>query len=614
MTWDLTIENIAGIRSGSTSISNGLNVVQASNFQGKSSLIASIQTVIGATGHYEDHPLTEGAESGTVSLETEDGSYEVTIERNNRGFNSLDGNPFIPDKVDQKTARLFAFLGENNPIRTAVRNGDDLTEYLQEPLDIDKIDRQIKKLKNERDDLDTALSESRTAAKRLPDVQETVTQLENEIEDLKEKRANLKDVSEEKKEADELSNKISNKKSELNSAEREITRLENDIQNRRDMLENKKDELEELEVPEVPTLSDLENKRERVASLGATISLFEDLYRANKNALDSEDLNLITTVERTLEGDKVECWLSGEVVPKEQIESRIEHIGDRVSEFKEERDELSEEIEKFQEQKREAEKKQKKRDKLEDKTASLRNKIFEQESYLSEAEAKRDDLESEIEELEEELAAVEEDYSDELTEVKTEIRTKEQNLEKQRDLLDELDDQKQEIGELEEERQELTDEIKELRKRKTETQHQLREEFDTAIGDIISRFAPGFETARLNTITNEEGEVIEFELTIAREGQETTVDALSEGEVELIGVAAALAGYRVYDVGDIVPCILIDAISQLAAEHLRGLVDYIDDTADMIVTTAYPEAGEFEGQIITPDAWDVVSNRPPSTA
>ncbi len=614
MIWDLNITNIAGIKSGSTTIADGLNVVQASNFQGKSSLIASIQTAVGATGHYEDHPLTEGAASGTVSLETADEMYEVTIERNSHRSNSRSGNPYLSEDSDQKTARLFAFLGENNPIRTAVRNGDDLTEYLQEPLNIDKIDRKIEKLKNEREQLKTELRQAEQAAEKLPGVQQEVTQLENELEELNQTKDELKEANQAKKEAEELDNRLSKRKSKLKNTEREINRLENSIEKRQSQIEEKEEELENLEVPAIPTLSDLEEKQNRISSLGASISLFEDLYRANKNALESDNLDTLTNVERTLSGDEIECWLCGEVVPKDQLESQIERINEQASELREKKKELNSEINKFEEKERIAKQKQGKRAELKDKIAMYRQTVLEKEADLEEAKETKTDLESEVEKIENQLAEVEEEYSEELTDVKTEIRTKEQRLERRRAELDQLDDQKQEVSDLKQQQDDLTDQIKALREKKTETQHQLREEFDTAMTDIVDRFGPGFESARLDTITNKEGEIVEFELIIARDGRETTVDALSEGEVELIGVAAALAGYRVYNVGEIVPCILIDAISQLASEHLRELVDYIEDTAEIIVTTAYPEAGEFDGQIISPDAWDVVSDQTASSA
>ncbi len=612
--WNLNITNIAGIRSGSTTITDGLNVVQASNFQGKSSLIASIQTAVGATGHYEDHPLTEGAESGSVTLETPDETYTVDIERDGRGYNTRSGNPYLSDESDQKTARLFAFLGENNPIRTAVRNGDDLTEFLQEPLNIDEIDRKIERVKNKREDLETKLRQARDAADRLPGVQQEVTQLEADIEELQDRKDELEEVSQSKEEAERVSNIISEKQSELKNNERTIKNLQSSIESSKRQIEEMEQELEDLEAPEIPTLSDLDEKKERVSSLGATISLFQDLYRANKNALESDDLDRLTNIERTLSGDEIECWVCGDVTSKEQMESRIERINEQASKLREQKKELTEEINDFEDQKRSAKKKQRRHDELENKIAEHRQTIQEKEPELEQAKEKQSTLKNEVSQLSADLVDLQDDYNDELTDLKTEIRTKKQQLKKSRTELEELDDKKAEVDELETKTEGLTEQIKTLRSKKTDTQRQLRDEFDTAIADIITRYAPGFETARLNTITNPEGEIVEFELIIAREGRETTVDALSEGEVELIGVAAALAGYRVYDVDEIVPCIVIDAISQLASEHLRELIDYIEDTADVLVTTAYPEAGDFDGQIIDPGTWDVVSDQTSSAA
>lgn len=612
--WNLEIENIGGIRAGSTMIDDGLNVVQASNFQGKSSLIAAIQTVMGATGHYEAHPLTEGAGTGSVSLETEEDTYNVMIERESYRSYSRNGNPYLTDETDQKTARLFAFLGENNPVRTAVRNGEDLTEYLQEPLNIDEIDRQIEDLVEERQQLRIELEQAEKAAERIPKVQETVTQLEKELEELRGEKDELEDVSQAKEEADELSDELSTQQSNLETVEREIDRLQSGIESKEEELEAKQEELDALEVPEIPELSDIDAKQDRISSLEADISLFEELYRANKNVLESADLDTLTSVERTLSGDELECWVCGEPAPKDEMESRIERIDERVSALREEKQDLETEIDEFEQQKREAEQKHQRRDRLEERIGSLRQEIDEKKADLQQAQKRRDNLQSTVEDLEEELANVEEEYSEKLTDLKTEIRNRERQLEKQQDELEDLKDRKYDLENLQQTEEELNDQIEELRRQKTETQHQLRDEFETAIDDIIARFSPGFEKARLDAKTNQEGEIEEFELIIAREGRETTVDALSEGEVELIGVAAALAGYRVYDVDTLVPCILIDGISQLASEHLRGLVEYLEDTADILVTTAYPEAGEFNGQIISPDSWTVVSDGEGATA
>ena len=613
--WTVEIQNIGGIRSGTTTIDSCLNVVQASNFQGKSSLISAIQTVMGSSGHYEDYPLTEGAESGSVTLETNDETYDVTIEPNARQSHSFSGSPYLTGEIDQKAARLFAFLGEDNPIRTAVRNGNDLTEYLQEPLNVEKIDRQINQLKKERHQLRIELEKAEKASERLPKTQEEVTRLEEEISELHKKKNELEEVGEAKEEADELSDELSDRRSSFENTLSRITQIERMIKRKEKQVEQKQEKFNSLETPDdVEELDNLEEKKERVNSLMADIDRFEDLYRVNKQILEDSDLDTLTDVERTISGDEIECWVCGSTAPKEEMESRIERIDDRVTELREQKQELNTEIKEFQHRKQEAEKKRKKYNRIKQDIKSLQNGIDEHRSQLDTLKGKKTKLQEEVEELEQELAEVEEEYSDELTDLKTEIRTKEQTLENKRKQLNELEAEKTDLASLRDQEKELNNEIEKLRNQKTETQHQLRHEFDNAIDEIIDRFAPGFESARLDAKTNEEFEVEEFELVIARDGQETSVDALSEGEVELIGVAVALAGYRVYQIDERVPMILIDGISQLASEHLRNLIEYIDDTAEIIVTTAYPEAGEFNGHIITPNTWDVVSDKKLSSA
>jgi len=81
-----------------------------------------------------------------------------------------------------------------------------------------------------------------------------------------------------------------------------------------------------------------------------------------------------------------------------------------------------------------------------------------------------------------------------------------------------------------------------------------------------------------------------------------------------VGVIVAVAGYRTFDVADRVPVILLDGISQLSAANLRSLTEYLSDAAEVLVTTAYPEAGTFDGNHISPDQWDTVSDEEAPTA
>ncbi len=611
--WTLDVTNIGGIRSGTTAIDDGLNVIQASNFRGKSSLVAALRTATGATGQYDEHPLTEGATEGEVSLKTEDEEYSVLLERQSQNVVKRTGTPYITDETDQLCARLFACLDEGNPIRKAVRNDDDLTELLQAPLNIEDIDAQISRLKQEKRDIEQRIAEAEDAGEQLPPVQEAVTTLEKELEELRARRTELAEEETNKEQIDELSDDISAKSGELTNLSSDISRLEDEIARKEQQIEQKNKKRDELEVPEESDKSiELAPKRERIDTLERQIELLEDLARANQNVIDEGDLSLITDVDRTIAGDDVDCWVCGQQTTTDEVRARIDHLQSKTVELRESKQETEAKIDEVERRRQEIQRTRRKKQQLEEDIQRLKTDVDEKKGLLEDKRGRKSDLEEEITTLREQLEDAEDEYNEELTDVKTEIRTTETKLENKREKLGELEQTYGELDELESERDDVQTELTELRNRKKDTQENLKERFNSIIADIIDEFQPGFSSARLVLKTDERGEVESIDLEIARDidnrGQRTSVDTLSEGEVELIGLVVALAGYHAFDVDSIVPFILIDGISQLAAEHLRRVATYLEDMSDILVTTAYPEAGDFDGHIINPEEWEVVSD------
>ena len=91
--------------------------------------------------------------------------------------------------------------------------------------------------------------------------------------------------------------------------------------------------------------------------------------------------------------------------------------------------------------------------------------------------------------------------------------------------------------------------------------------------------------------------------------REASLDALSEGELELIGFVAALAGRQSFDVAETLPLLLVDDVGGLADDNLHTLIDYLHERTEYLVFTAYPEYTAFEGQEISPDEWTVANDR-----
>lgn len=615
--WNIEIEHIGGIHSGEATLNAGPNIVQASNFQGKSSLLSAIQTVMGTTGQFGgDHPLMEGEDEGHVTLETEDETYNVTLSRSvevKGNTVSRSGSPYLTEEQDQVAARLFAFLGEDNPVRAAVREKDQerLTELLKKPLETENIDLRIDSLRSDIVDIEEDLDTTERALEQLPAAQEEVTQLESELEELKERRDELEEKVDEDTEQRDLRNELTSKQSDLERKQRQLERLENQIERRESQLEEKEAELEDLEVPEELDLdTNIDEKQERVDELDLKIDLLDDLYRSNKAVLDESEISLITDVERSISGDAFSCWVCGEDTTEDDVEDRLQAIKQKQQSLQDEKASLDEEISEIKQQKEKIRSNRQQQNQLENDVKQLKVDIQEDENEIESVKKDIGELEEEVEELEEEYEEAEqeeEEYSSELKSAQQKIGTTENKLERAKDKLERLEGEASDRDEIEEELEAKRDDLEELKHRREKKYDELVDQFDTAMTDIIDQFAPGFDGAFLNKKKNHDDSV-EFEINLAREGRTTDLDNLSEGERELVGIVTALAGYRTFNVNERVPCILLDGIGQLAAEHIRHMINYLEDTAEILVTTAYPEAGSFDGQTISPDNWEVISN------
>jgi len=207
---------------------------------------------------------------------------------------------------------------------------------------------------------------------------------------------------------------------------------------------------------------------------------------------------------------------------------------------------------------------------------------------------------AELESRVDEMADSVETEADRLTDIESDIKYTEAELEDAREELADAESRADQREMLNAEYDDLTDEIASLRNRKDEIKRDLRESFSTALAELFERFDTGFEMARLTST---------FDLVVARDGRETTLDALSEGERELLGFVVALAGHEAYDVGERVPVLLLDSLGSLASDNVTRFVEYTAARIEYLVLTAYPEHDGFEANELSPSDWDVVSHR-----
>jgi chromosome segregation ATPase len=608
--WQVSINNIGGIYGATAALENGVNIVQASNFSGKSSFMNAIQTVMGTTGMFESqHPLTEGKESGTVELTSEERTHSISLERSTNNEVVRRGTPVLEDDADQMCARLFAFLGEDNPIRSRVREQEDLTELLQSPLDIENIDDQIATLKRKQESKQEDIQTAQRAEENIPPIKEAISTLEKELDELRQRRTEVENrVGNEITNNDSLSDDLANRRSEVSTLERRISRLQSKISETETQLEEKRVEKEALEIPEQPqTNTDVEAKQSRVDEIGLQIDLLEGLYRANQRVIEENELSLVTSIDRTIVEDGFDCWICGESTTTKTIQTRLEALQTKIETLQKERATLRNEIETIEEQEREYREKKRQASSIEEEIGDLSAKLDDLQRDLSQAEERKDGVEEQVKELEADLEQAETELSEELTDIKSEIKLKNQELETQQNRLQELEAEQEDIDELRTELNAIEEEIEVLKQRKENKQRELKTEFDEAMATALDYFAPGFDGARLDIKVNKENEIEAFDLIVARDGRETTINTLSEAERELVGIVVAIAGYRTFEVSDRVPIILLDGVSQLAADNLRLLCEYLSDDTEMLVTTAYPEINVIDGNRIDPSEWNTIS-------
>lgn len=591
MTWTIDIENIAGILDGSATIEPGLNAVRASNWQGKSSFIQAIKTGLGVST-----TLTEGTDRGGVTVQTPDRTVSVDLVRDDDVVRQR-GQPYLTAEYDIVRTELFACLDETNEIRRAVREGDSLEDLLMRPLDLQNIDEQIASLRREREQVETELARAREATKRLPSTQERVDELESELAELRGQYETVTEQSEAGATGGTKSaqSELAQARSDHEQATTQIERLEGSIERTRSRLEEKRSTLDDIEVVDTDDVeTELAETRDRLQRVKRDKNVLQSVYSATEMVLDEGRFDLVSEVERELTGDTVLCWTCGNETSPEAVETQLAELGEKLASLRTQTERLRSDVEQLEARREDATQARRHKQDLETEIAELEERLADHEASLEDARDRRDAASDRVDEL----SAAVDDTVEEITDIESDIKYREAELKDVRDELASLQTRADRMDTLEDETESLTAEIESLRSRKDEIKYEARDAFDRAMQDILDRFDTGFETARLTS---------NFELVVARDGREASLDALSEGELELLGFVAALAGYESFDVDEIAPVLLVDGVGGLADDNLHTLVEYLQERTEYLVFTIYPEYSSFDGTEIDPGEWDVAT-------
>ncbi|WP_331232984.1 archaea-specific SMC-related protein [Natronorarus salvus] len=601
------VENIGGIDETDVELRPGVSVLAGRNATNRTSFLRSIMAALGS----ERVSLKGDAEEGHVELTIGEESYTRRLARSN-GVVSFDGEPYL---ADPELADLFAFLLESNEARRAVEVGGDLRELLLRPIDTERIDEEIDRLRSERERVDERLSELSTLEREIPELEAERQRLDEAVDEaterLEEARAALDAATDEDTDTDE-------DLEELRELRRRLEDLEYERETERRSLDSLEAEREELgaELAELPgdeesaldeMASRIETLRGRKRELDETVSRLQTIVQFNQEIVEGERPSFVRQIDgerpvtdRLVEDEELTCWTCGSTVESAEMEAMLDRLRELRSETAERRREVTDELDELRARRESRAERRRERERLDREAEETDREIERREERLAEVDSEIEELETEIEELEVALEARDGDETftlqREVTEAEFELRRVESEREAVAEEIEEVEERLSDRETLENQRESIREEIERLRTRIDRIERDAIEAFNEHMGTVLDLL----DYANLERIWIERREAAspredaEYLLHVTRStdggiAYEDEVEHLSESEREVTGLIVALAGALAHDVAEEVPFLLLDSLEAIDSERIATLVEYFDEHVPYIVVALLPE-------------------------
>jgi len=388
-------------------------------------------------------------------------------------------------------------------------------------------------------------------------------------------------------------------------------------------LESEIDELERelAELPDAP-LSGVDEVDERIAhlrtrreELDGTVTDLQRVIQFNEEMLEGTRSEVVAALrdddekvtDRLVE-DQVICWTCGSKINAETIEETIERLRDMRTDKLQERREVQSDIDEFKTEKATRDEQQRQRRQLENRLERATGELEQRRDRVADLEDDRDrreeriaDLEDEVETLQQETQSESLELHREANQIEFELGQLQSDLEDVTAEIDDIESQLKERDRFEERRDKLGDEIADLRTRIDQIEREAVEQFNEHMDTVLDMLS--YENLDRIWIERREETVTEgrrmvdqsvFDLHVVRSTAvgttyEDSVDHLSESEREVTGLVFALAGYLTHGVYGSCPFMLLDSIEAIDSHRLARLVEYVADYAEYVVAALLPE-------------------------
>ena len=617
------MRNIGGITEAELTVSDGVTLLSGRNASNKSSMLRALAGVLGGP----QPPLKNDAEDGMIRLTVDDTEYEIRLERRNGRAVVTHSDVYTSADVP---CELFVSLTETNPIRQAILAGTDLYDLLMRPVDTTEIRAEIARLRDRKDALDDRLSNLDAMENRLPELRSRRERLRTKTTEMEaELQSKREEVESREAETDDVADEVTDKREERNEVRARLRTQKDAIESLESELDDITTKLSERELAldgnSIEELStELDRLHKQKQDLTSTINALGPIVEMNDQLLDGEaDIpDSMTeddvTAELNPDSRTVTCWTCGSTVDEAQIAEQVEAIEDVIAEKRKQRDTITSRIESLTEQRRTLESRAEQAERLqqrrEDITGELDRRRTKAESLQSDLRA----LESDLKELQRATTddpdheSQLQDLYDEISDLEYERGRVANDLESVDEEIDEIETEVGARVDVEAERESVAADLREQRERIERIEQDLVNTFNEVMQEVLDALDyDSVERIWLEHRTEGHGEGAEstFDLHVVRANQmgqvyDDTVDSLSKSEREVIGLVVALAGYLVYDVGDTVPFLVVDAVEMFDAERINGLMTLFDEHVEYVVTAVLPEEANKLAE-----TYDTVSTR-----
>jgi len=611
----LYVENIGGISKTRVTFEPGVTILAGRNATNRTSLLQALMAVFGS----DQASLKGDADEGAVELSIDGEQYSRTLRRKN-GSIVMDGNPYFDDAT---LADLFAFLLESNEARRAVARGDDLRDIIMRPVDTDEIEREVRRLIDERERIESNIEKISGLEEKIPELDSKKEDIESNIESKEEilldKREELESIETNIDTGGSKKEELDNKLGKLNDTRREIESNSGDIKTERESIEALEQERTEVEaeledLDDVPStrINEIDDEvrrlRGEIKRIERSVDTLQTAIQTNEELIDGEldifdelaDSDDGAVTDALLEDSEERvCWTCGTQISPHQIEEMTAQLRSVRESKMGQRNSLEGEIEDLREEQRECEQRQQRRANLEERIASIAEEISDREARIEELEDRQESLREDLESLKAEVEKLRTENQSEFVELQKEVNRLEvdlKQLEEERDAvieeIESIEEQIDRLDELEDERSEIQAEIEAFRTRIDELERDAVDEFNEHMETILDLLE--YKDLERIWLERTEREVREgrrkvsktyFELHVVRttdDGSvyEDTVDHLSESEREVTSLIFALAGYLAHGLHEKIPVMLIDSVEAIDSRRLADVIEYF---------TSYPE-------------------------